>query len=158
VRLAAISLRPESVEDEPFLRDLYLSVRDDEEGVRELDPGFRTRLLQEQFEFQRADYRLRYPNADFLIVQVDGSPAGRFYLSHGADAIHVIDISLLPEYRGERIGTTLIKTVQAEAQRTRRAVTLFAHPRRAGRGFYQRLGFVLVAAAGEYVGLRWCAS
>ena len=71
---ASVSLRPELAEDEAFLRELYLSVRDGESGFRELDPGARTRLLQEQFEFQRSDYRLRFPHADFLIVQVDERP------------------------------------------------------------------------------------
>lgn len=154
---ASVSLRPELAEDEAFLRELYLSVRDDESGFRELDPGARTRLLQEQFEFQRSDYRLRFPHADFLIVQVDERPAGRFYLNHGADSIHVIDISLLPEYQGHGIGSTLIRTVQAEAQRTGRAVTLFAHPRRAGSGFYQRLGFAKKSVVGEHAGLHWHA-
>ena len=80
MQAASISLRSETTEDEPFLRDLYLSVRDGETGIRELDPGARTRLLQEQFQFQRSDYRLRYPHANFLIVQANEQPAGRFYL------------------------------------------------------------------------------
>ena len=157
MRAASVSLRPESTNDEPFLRDLYLSIRDAEPGIRDLDPGTRTRLLHEQFEFQRSDYRLRFPRADWLIVQVDEQPAGRFYLDHASESIHVIDISLLPEYQGHGIGSTLIRTVQAEAQRSGRSVTLFAHPRRAGSAFYRRLGFVRTSAVGEHVGLSWQA-
>ncbi|MGI9240810.1 MAG: GNAT family N-acetyltransferase [Verrucomicrobiales bacterium] len=140
------------------MRELYLSVRDSETGIRELDPGTRTRLLQDQFQFQRSDYRLRYPHANFLIVQADARPAGRFYLHHGADSIHVIEISLLPEFQGHGIGSTLIRTVQAEARRSGRAVTLFAHPRRAGSEFYQRLGFVQKSVLGEHAGLHWRAA
>ena len=158
MQAASISLRSETTEDEPFLRDLYLSVRDCETGIRELDPGARTRLLQEQFQFQRSDYRLRYPHANFLIVQANEQPAGRFYLNHAADSIHVIDISLLPEFQGHGVGSTLIRTVQAEARRSGRAVTLFAHPRRAGSGFYQRLGFVQKSVLGEHAALRWQAA
>lgn len=154
---ASVSLRPELAEDEPFLRDLYLSIRDGEPGFSELDPATRTRLLHEQFDFQRSDYRLRFPHADWLVVQVDGQRAGRFYLNHASGSIHVIDISLLPEFQGHGIGSTLIQTVQAEGQRSGRKVTLFAHPRRAGSTFYERLGFVRTSALGEHVGLSWQA-
>ena len=44
------------------------------------------------------------------------------------EAIHVIDIALLPEHRGAGIGTKLLKELQEEAKARRQEAE---HPRRA---------------------------
>ena len=137
----AVSLRPETPEDLPFLRELYLSVRDDEPGFRELPPAERTALLEEQFRWQHEQYHAAYPTAWFTIVTVDDRPAGRLYLVQQPDGFRVIDLSLLPKFRGSGIGTQLMKNIQAEAMRTQLPVRLQVVADNPARAFYARLGF-----------------
>jgi GNAT superfamily N-acetyltransferase len=140
-RQATVSLRPETVDDRPFLRDLHLSVRDEEPGFRELAPANRTALLDQQFTWQHAHYLAAFPQGWFTIVMVDDRPAGRFYLARLADCMRVIDISLLPEYRGQGIGTQLLKNVQAESVRTGLPIRLSVVRSNSAGSFYARLGF-----------------
>ncbi len=147
---ATVSLRPEAPEDRAFLLDLYLSTRDGEAGFRDLPPAERTAWLTRQFEWQSHHYRQAYPHGWFTIVMVDDRPAGRLYVARMADCLRVIDISLLPEFRGHGIGTQLLKNVQAESMRIRMPVRLAVVTADPVQGFYRRLGF---RVAGE-VGLR----
>ena len=146
-REATVSLRPEVPEDRDFLLDLYLSTRDDEAGYRDLDPGERTQWLAQQFDWQHRQYREAFPGAWFTIVLVDEKPAGRLYVVQLPSAFHVVDISLLPEYRGHGIGSQLIKNIQAEATRLQLPVQLQVVEGSEARGFYDRLGFRMVLNA-----------
>jgi ribosomal protein S18 acetylase RimI-like enzyme len=57
----------------------------------------------------------------------------------------VLDLTLLPEYRGRGIGTTLLRAVIAEAERDRVPVRLtVAVDNGRARVFYERLGFEAV--------------
>ena len=81
-----------------------------------------------QFNAQTADYRTNYPDASFQIIERDGVAAGRLLVRRSDDAVHVIDIALLPEHRGAGIGTKLLKELQEEARGRRQKAE---HPRRA---------------------------
>lgn len=140
-RKATISLRPETAGDLDFLRDLYLSVRDDDPGFRDLPPAERTQLLEHQFGIQHRQYREHFPGAWFTLVLVDEKPGGRLYVTRQADGFRVIDLSLLPEFRGHGIGTQLMKNIQAEATRTQLPIRLQVVVDNPARRFYARLGF-----------------
>jgi GNAT superfamily N-acetyltransferase len=155
LELAQVTLRPEVAGDEVFLRDLYLSTRDDEVGFRDLDPAARTAWLQQQCEWQHAQYRAAWPQGWFSIVTVGARPAGRFYVAQQGTDLLVIDLSLLPEYRGHGIGTQLMKSVQAEAVRTGGVVQLHVAQGSVARGFYARLGFEVVGGAQAHVRMEW---
>ncbi|MCW1886298.1 GNAT family N-acetyltransferase [Luteolibacter flavescens] len=154
-RLATVSLRPEVPEDRDFLVDLYLSTRDDEAGFRDLPPAERTRWLVQQYEWQTLSYRQTYPHAWFTIVMVEGRPAGRLYVARMTDCLRVMDISLLPEFRGHGIGTQLLKNVQAEGQRTQVPVRLEAVIGDPVQGFYQRLGFRIIRTSAMRHTMEW---
>ena len=152
---AAVTLRPEVPEDRPFLRELYLSTRDDEVGFRDMDPGERTRLLEEQFELREEQYRAAWPGAYWTIITVAGKPAGRLCVAQMAAEMRLVDLALLPEYRSHGIGTTLLKSIQAEAMRTQCPLRLHVAVVNAARAFYDRLGFKPVASNEAYTLLEW---
>jgi GNAT superfamily N-acetyltransferase len=154
-RAATVSLRPEVPEDRPFLLDLYLSTRDDEAGFRDLPPAERTALLAQQLDWQTRHYREAYPHAWFTIIMVDQRPAGRLYVARMTDCLRVVDISLLPEFRGHGIGTHLLKNIQAESMRTQSPVRLAVVVSDPVLGFYQRLGFRMTGTRGIRHELEW---
>lgn len=154
-RQATVTLRPETPDDLPFLRDLYLSVRDDEPGFRELIPTERTKLLDQQFNWQREQYLAAFPHAWFTIVMVDEQPAGRLYLAQQSDSFRVVDISLLPDYRSHGIGTQLMKNVQAESTRTRLPIRLSVVKNDPAITFYERLGFRTISHQEIRLEMEW---
>jgi len=145
-----ITLRPARGDDEAFLYAVYSSTRAAEMALLGWDGAQQHDFLAMQFTAQHRYYHSTYANADYLIVECDGRPAGRLYLDRAADHMLVIDVALLPEYRGVGIGTYLMADLLAEARRSRRPVRLHVEPGNPARRLYERLGFRVVAEHGFY--------
>jgi GNAT superfamily N-acetyltransferase len=142
------ALRPVTDGDEPFLRRLYRSTRDDLAGIPGLEGEPFEALVDFQFRAQRVSYSLDYPRAAHDVVLVDGQPAGRLYLDRAPDVHRVVDISLLPEHRGHGIGSRLLVEVQDDAARAGAVVRLQARAGGAAEALYRRLGFLPLPPAG----------
>jgi ribosomal protein S18 acetylase RimI-like enzyme len=108
-----------------------------------------------QSDAQRKYYGEVYPSADYLIVLADGAPAGRLYVARLADEIRLIDVAVLPEYRGRGIGTALISEVLAEARRSGRVVRIHVEIFNRAMRLYERLGFQKIEERGVYWLLEW---
>lgn len=152
--LGAIGLRPSTRSDEPFLRAVYESTRAEEfaaAGWR--DDEVRT-LLASQFSMQDTYYRRYYPEARFDVVLRGETAVGRFYHDWSGGEARVIDIALLPAYRGAGIGTWLMRAVVAAAARRAMPVTLHVEFGNPVRGLYGRLGFKPAGENGVYERMR----
>ena len=108
-----------------------------------------------QFDAQRKFYESEYPGAEFQIILVAGEPAGRLYIHRRDQEIRIMDIALLPEFRGRGIGTMLLNEILAEGERAARPVTIHVESFNPAQRLYQRLGFVQVANNGVYHLLEW---
>lgn len=151
----SITLRPVGPADEQFLLRVYASTRTEElAGVGWTEEQKRAFLLQ-QFVSQSAYWAEHYAGGDFRIIEVDGVPAGRFYVNRGPEAICLVDIALLPEHRRGGIGTGLIQRLLAEGKAKGLPVTLHVEAFNPARCLYERLGFEPAADHGVYVLMRW---
>jgi GNAT superfamily N-acetyltransferase len=139
--VSAVALRPASTADEPFLRRVFAGDRAPQFVPLGLDGAALESLLAMQFTAQDRAYRAQFPAADFDVVLVDGRPAGRLYVARGSDAIHVIDITLLPEFRGQGVGTRLLQGLIEEARDAGTVVALSVVRGNPAVRLYQRLGF-----------------
>ena len=122
-----------------------------------MEPASRTKLLTEQFKIQSTQYREKWPHAWFTIVQVDDTRAGRLYVARQPDCLLVVELSLLPEYRGNGIGSGLIKNIQAESIRTSKPIRLSAVTDSGAYGFYLRLGFKPLSHDPSRTRMEWRA-
>ena len=59
-------------DDEPFLRRLYGSIREDELAVVPWDEGDKEAFLRQQFDAQDTYYRQHYDGATYDVIDVDG--------------------------------------------------------------------------------------
>jgi len=146
----AVQLRLAKDEDVEFLRILYASTREEELAVTEWDETQKRAFCGMQFEAQAAHYREHYPAAEYAVIECEGSRAGRLYVNRGEREIRIMDLALLPEWRGKGIGTTLLRKLQNEA--ASRSVSLSIHVEKFNPALrlYERLGFVAVEERGVY--------
>ena len=82
----------------------------------------KTAFINQQFHAQHTYYQEHFSAAQWLIIQYDGQPAGRLYVNRSPDAIHIIDITLLPEFRGLGLGGHILRDLLAEAAGAGQAV------------------------------------
>jgi ribosomal protein S18 acetylase RimI-like enzyme len=150
-RLPAITVRPITDEDMPFLRALYGSTRESELAPVPWTPEQKKAFLDQQFHAQHAHYTSAYENPAFDIVEVDGVPAGRLYVERGEDQVLVVDIALMPEFRGKGLGTHLLAGLIAEAVERGVPVTMHVERTNPAIRLYARLGFQLVEDQGVYL-------
>ena len=62
------------------------------------------KLVRMQFNAQQREYQNAYPGSEQSIVLCKGSAVGRLWVARNDCEIHVVDISLLPEFRRHGIG------------------------------------------------------
>ena len=144
-------LRPVGADDRAFLVDLYGSVREPELAHVPWDDAARRAFVEQQFAAQDAHYRQNYPGATLDVVEVDGKPAGRLYVHRGASDIRIMDIALSPPFRGRGIGTELLRGLVAEADGSRRKLSIHVEVNNRARKLYERLGFRPAGEHGVYV-------
>lgn len=152
---APIDLRPAGPDDAEFLFRVYASTRLEELAPLRWPPEQVEGFLRMQFRAQDTHYHTHYPTAAFDVVEVGGVPAGRLYVARWDDQIRVVDISLLPEFRGAGVGTTLFARVMAEATAAGRRVSIHVETHNPARRLYDRLGFVRKDSTGIYDLMEW---
>jgi ribosomal protein S18 acetylase RimI-like enzyme len=147
----SVSVRAATESDRDFLRALFATTREQE--LAHLPGGAAARAIfcDIQFNAQRESYRSSFPDADHEIIEVNGVAAGRLYVDRSREAFHLIDISLLPQYRGRGIGGALLQALLAEAAQLAVAVSLSVAVSNGARRLYERLGFRTVHSDGVYL-------
>jgi GNAT superfamily N-acetyltransferase len=151
VASATVTLRPAAPDDEPLLRRIYASAREDELAPVPWSDDEKQAFLAQQFDAQAGHYREHYAGASFDVVELDGRPAGRLYVARWEDEIRVMEITLLPAHRGAGIGTRLLRDLIDEGARTGRRVSIHVERHNPARRLYERLGFLPVADLGVHL-------
>lgn len=146
-----VTLRPAGPEDRDFLLDVYASTREAELAPVPWTPEQKAAFLKMQFEAQAADYSRNYMEADFSVIEVDGAPAGRLYVERQPGEIRLIDIALVPAFRGRGIGTGLLRDLLEEADAKGKGVSLHVEVFNPARRLYERLGFTAVSERTPYL-------
>jgi ribosomal protein S18 acetylase RimI-like enzyme len=111
-------------------------------------------FLRMQFDAQDAWWHENYAAASFDVILVDGEPAGRLYVHRGPSEIRIVDIALLPEQRGNGVGTRLLEDLLAEGDASSKSVTIHVERMNPALRLYDRLGFTLAEDKGVYLFLE----
>src|SRR5690349_13416768 len=105
-----LGLRPSGAGDQDFQYRLYASTRADEMALVQWTDEQKEAFLHMQFRAQTTHYQAHYPQAAYQIIQrEDGTAIGRLIVNRSSDAMLIIDIALLPAYRGMGIGTAILR-------------------------------------------------
>ena len=138
-----------------FLARVYASSRAEELAVTGWSEELKADFCRSQFNAQSAYYATKYPDASFQIIERDGWPAGRLYVARWEKEIRIVDITLLPEFRGTGIGTELLRDLQTEARSARKSLTIHVERFNRALGLYERLGFKQIEDKGVYLLMEW---
>ena len=140
-----VRLRPATDADHAFFARLYASTRERELEHVPFGPEQREAFLAQQFAAQTLHFEQHYgAEASFDVVLIDDEPAGRLIVSRGGNRIRVVDIALLPEFRGAGVGAGLLRALLDEADAAGKPVTLHVEPGNPAQRLYARLGFAVV--------------
>lgn len=148
-------LRPATDADREFLLGVYGSTRDEELSQVQWAPGQREAFLRMQFEAQDAEYRRLNPAGTFEVIEVDGRPAGRLYVDRRPGDIRIIDIALLPEFRGAGVGGRLLADLMDQAATAGCKLSIHVEIHNRAADLYRRLGFVVAGEHGVHRLMEW---
>ena len=145
------ALRSVTSTDRAFLLDLYASMRAPELDLVDWDDAAKHAFVEMQFEAQDSHYRSHYANTSYDVVLVDGEPAGRLYVGRWPEEIRVVDIALLPAFRGRGVGTRLLRDLMDQATAAGKPLTMHVERDNPALALYGRLGFTVT----EELELHW---
>jgi ribosomal protein S18 acetylase RimI-like enzyme len=151
----AVILRPATDGDRDHLLAVYASTRQEELDQVVWPPGAREAFLAQQFAAQDHEYRRHNPDGSFDVIEVDGVPAGRLYVDRRPGDLRIVDIALLPAYRGRGIGAMLVRGLQEAAASEGRIVSIHVEHSNRAAALYERLGFKLAEDLGVYRRMEW---
>jgi GNAT superfamily N-acetyltransferase len=155
-RLAgSIGLRPAVAADEPFLYRVYASARDEQLRLIDWGDDQKTAFLTMQFNAQKSSYCQTFPGWGYDVISIGEQSVGRLFVHRGADAIHVVDFGLLPQYRNQGIGGALLKAVLDEADDDGKPVRLHVESFNRALRLSERLGFRSVGLNGIHIEMEW---
>lgn len=151
----SIDLQSVAPEDHDFLYVVYASTRADEMRLVNWDAAQADAFLRMQFDAQHAFYTEHYPNARYQIILLDGQKIGRLYVDRRASELRIMDIALLPAYRGRGIGSALLNAVFDEARAGKLPVTVHVERFNPALRWYEALGFRPLEDKGVYLLMGW---
>ena len=150
-----VTLRPATADDEPCLRRLYATTRENELSLVAWTDDQKTAFVDMQFAAQAQYYREHYPNTSFDVIVLDDRSVGRLYVARWTDEIRIVDIALLPEFCGRGIGSSLVRQLQQEVLAARKPLRIHVERFNPALRLYERLGFRAIEDKGVYLFLEW---
>ena len=157
IREGEVTLRPASDTEDSFLQSVYASSRAEELARVPWTSQQKDAFVRMQYVAQKQHYEAEYPQASHDIICIDGAPVGRIYLDRGAEALHILDITVLPQYRNRGIGTFLLGQLLAEAAQGARPVTIYVENFNPSLLLFERLGFARDHEKGFHWLMKWQA-
>lgn len=157
------SLRPVTAADAAFLLQVFASTRADELALTGWPPAQCDAFVRQQAAAQARHYQAHWPQAEHTVITLhqDGQAhdAGRLWLDRRGDAVHVLDIALLPAWRGQGLGGRVLRRLMADAAAQGQALTIHVEAGNPARHLYDRLGFRPVGHPdGVHQFMRWHAA
>lgn len=150
-----VSYRASTDEDLSLLATVYASTRLEEVASTGWPEEMQLQFLAHQADAQHRHYRRTYPNAEWLVIERGGEPIGRLFIEEWSDQFRLIDIALLPQGRGEGVGSAILADLLEMAAAAGKALTIHVERNNPAMRLYLRLGFAKIDEHGVYDLMEW---
>lgn len=152
----AVTLRPITPEDEPFLLQVYADARQPELAQVPWDDDQKEAFLAFQFNAQHQHYQTEFPRAAFSVILHAGTPVGRLYVDRRPDEIRILDIALTTKHQGRGLGKGLLRDLLTEAGIAQLPVRIYVEQyQHHAQALLQNLGFTTAKDHGVSVLMEW---
>jgi ribosomal protein S18 acetylase RimI-like enzyme len=151
-----LELRDASGHDEAWLKQLFALSQPAIDALLALPGDIGETLVAMQYAARQTHFQAHWPRAVQRVIEwrggieagraPGGQPVGALWADEGSQGIHVLDIAVLPAWRGQGIGTRCLQDLMAVAARRHLPVTLQVAHDNPARRLYERLGFVAAGA------------
>ena len=145
-----IQLRPAEEKDAAFIEAVYRTTREAELNLTNWSEYQKGAFISMQSAAQLADYKTKCPGARFQIIIYNQKNAGRFFTCETENDIRLLDITILPEFAGQGIGTNLLLRLIERSNKVQKKISLHVIASNPALKLYQRLGFVHIKKDGFY--------
>ena len=152
---AQITLRPVTPGDDDFIFNCYASTRAQEMAQVPWSPEQKEAFVRMQYTAQKQHYAAEAPQASHDIICVDATPVGRIFLDRREDALHILDITVLPQHRKHGTGSLLLRRLLDEAGKLGKPVTIYVESFNPSLRFFERLGFRKDHEKGFHLLMKW---
>lgn len=160
--MRTVHWRPATPQDRDFLLRVYAGARAEELARTGWDETTCASFVTMQFEAQDRHYRAQFPDSQCSVIEFamrgEPVPVGRLWVDRRQHSIHVLDIALLAEFRGQGLGTACLRRLMVEAAGLQVALTIKVECFNPARRWYERLGFLPQDEHGMHVQMRWSAT
>lgn len=110
----SVQVRTATRYDQPLLRTIFADARSG--GFAALPTELSGALLDIQYLAHQQSRRRHWPHAQDQVIEYRGVPAGRITVDTGEHEIRVIDLTLLPGFRGKGIATAVLMAAATTAE------------------------------------------
>jgi len=107
------------------------------------------------FTAQESFYKKRYPDAKDFIVMSGDLFVGRIIIEETERYFRLIEIMLLPEFRNNGIGGSLLSGLLRDAQCKEKTILLNVYKENKAFRLYKRFGFVIIGETNFSYCMRW---
>ena len=150
-----VILREAAKSDEPFLISVYRTTREEELAMVPWSEEQRAAFVTMQYTAQAHHYQQNYPESRQSVIYLDDQPAGRLYLNRGAEEMRILDITVVPEFRGRGVGDYLIAELQREARAVGKPLTIHVESFNPSMRFFEKRAFTPIGQQGVHVLMGW---
>ncbi|MEC1179522.1 GNAT family N-acetyltransferase [Metasolibacillus meyeri] len=150
-----LKLKTISQEDIPFLFTIYASTRKQEVDKWGWTEEQQNTFLTMQWQAQQASYSQQFPQASQWLILFENNAIGRCIIEDLQQYLHLIDLSILPNYQGKGIGTTVLKRLQQMVTQDEKPLCLKVLRTNPAKQLYERLGFKQIGVDELYVEMQW---
>jgi len=150
-----ITLRPATEADDDFIFNCYASTREQELAQVPWTAEQKESFVRMQYAAQKNHYAAEAPEASHNIIYVDATPVGRIFLDRRRDALHILDITVLPQHRNQGTGSLLLRRLLDEANSLGKPVTIYVESFNPSLRLFERLGFRKDHEKGFHLLMTW---
>jgi ribosomal protein S18 acetylase RimI-like enzyme len=151
----AVTTRPMTDDDSMLLFELYASTRADELSRSGWATPQQRSFFRMQAQNQERYFLRHYDHLDRRTICINGFSAGRLLVDRPSHAIVIVDLALLPAFRGRGVGSMLMRSILEEAAEQRLPVHVDVPKNSASLETCERLGFRYADDLGDRWHLVW---